>query len=79
MAYDYSKLRGRIKEKFGTQDNFAAALKLSASALSQRLNNVSKFTQDEIVLACHILQIRDADAFDYFLPTKFRKTEFKML
>ena len=22
MSYDYSKLRGRIKEKYGTQENF---------------------------------------------------------
>lgn len=73
MAYDYSKLRGRIKEKFGTQENFAAALKLSSTALSQRLNNVNKFTQDEIVLACHLLQIRDADAFDYFFTRKIQK------
>lgn len=73
MAYDYSKLRGRIKEKFGTQENFATALKLSATALSQRLNNISKFTQDEIVLACQLLQIRDADAFDYFFTRKIQK------
>lgn len=73
MSYDYSKLRGRIKELFGTQEKFADTMKISAVAFSQRLNNVTKFTQDEISDACQALNIRDADIRTYFFTRKVRK------
>ena len=48
MAFDYSKLRGKIKEVFGTQDKFAKALGISRATLSLKLNNISEFTQQEM-------------------------------
>lgn len=35
--FDYSKLRGRIKECFGTEKSFAKELGLTAPVLSSRL------------------------------------------
>ena len=66
MAYDYRKLRGRIKEKCGTQDNFSALLGLGRVSLSQRLNNQSEFSQDEIFKACDVLEINREDIPEYF-------------
>lgn len=66
MSYDYSKLKGRIKEVFGTQEAFAAAMGMSSAALSARLNNVNNFSQTEIDLACKLLHIPDGEIRSYF-------------
>ena len=39
MAYDYSKLLGRITEKFGTQARFSGAMGMSERSLSLKLNS----------------------------------------
>jgi transcriptional regulator with XRE-family HTH domain len=57
MAFDYSKLRGKIKEVFGTQAEFAHAMGLSSVSLSAKLNNTTMFTQAEINRACELLHI----------------------
>lgn len=74
MSYDYRKLRGRIKERFGTQEKFAEVLRMSPVALSQRLNNVTKFTQDEISKSCQLLAIPDAEIRFYFFTRKVQKS-----
>lgn len=66
MSFDYSKLRGRIREMFGTEGAFAKAMTLSQQTLSTKLNNKVLFTQDEIKSACSILQIETADIPAYF-------------
>ena len=66
MSYDYRKLRGRIKEICGTQDSFAEKLGIGRVTLSQRLNNMSEFTQDEIYKACDILEIESKEIPIYF-------------
>lgn len=54
VKYDYSKLRGLIKEKYGTQNNFAKAIGISNTSLSQRLANKVPFNQIEISKACEL-------------------------
>lgn len=66
MAYNYSKLLGRIIEKFGSRAAFARAVNMPDSMVSRKLNNKSKLTQDEIELWRRVLQIPEADAFIYF-------------
>jgi transcriptional regulator with XRE-family HTH domain len=70
MTWDYSKLRGRIKEICGTQDNFAERLGMGRVSLSQRLNNMLEFTQDEIYHACDILSIDMQEIDTYFFTLK---------
>ena len=71
MPYDYSKLRGKIKEVCGTQDCFAEKLGIGRVTLSQRLNCQSEFTQDEILKACEILRIdKSMDISTYFFTLK---------
>ena len=48
MAYDYSKLNGRIVEKCGTRANFAEMMGLSERTISLKLNNKISFKQPEI-------------------------------
>ncbi len=66
MRWNYAKLRGKIKEVFGTQDAFAEALGIGRVSLSQRLNNLLEFTQEEIFKACGLLDIAVNDIPDYF-------------
>jgi hypothetical protein len=79
MAFDYSKLRGKIKEVYGTQDNFAMALGIGRVSLSQRLNNILDFSQDEIHKACNILGINTEEIPMYFFKLKVQKHELSKL
>lgn len=54
---DHSKLRGLIREKFGTQEAFAQAIRVSACAVSQKLNGRSEWSADEIRRTCEVLGI----------------------
>lgn len=75
MSWDYSKLRGRIKEKFNTIDNFAEALGMSRTSLSQRLNNQLEFSQNEIAKAMFLLDEDEANMVDFFYTPKVQKDE----
>jgi transcriptional regulator with XRE-family HTH domain len=77
-SFDYSKLRGKIKEVFGTQDKFAKALGIGRVSLSQRLNNILDFSQEEINKACEILGISKEDISIYFFTLKVQKHEQKI-
>lgn len=66
INYDYSKLRGRIKEKFGTQENFAEAIKIGTVSLSKRLNCSLEFSQNEINRAVDVLSIPRESITEYF-------------
>lgn len=66
LTWNYSKLRGKIKEVCGTQDVFAEKLGIGRVSLSQRLNNQLEFSQDEIFKSCEILGIKSEDLSLYF-------------
>lgn len=66
VKYDYSKLRGLIREKCGTQSNFAKAIGISGTSLSQRLNNSVPFTQTEIMIACKLFGCTISEADEIF-------------
>lgn len=70
MTFNYSKLRGRIREVFGTQDRFAEAMGRSNTSISQKLNNKSEWTQTEINRAVEVLGIDDVDISAYFFAQK---------
>jgi len=72
VEFDYSKLRGKIRE-FGRQDEFAEALEISTTTLSERLNNKSEFTQKEINKACEILKISTDEIPAYFFTPKVKE------
>lgn len=66
MTWNYNKLRGRIKEICGTQDEFADRLGIGRVSLSKRLNNQLEFTQAEMFKSCEVLSIPDNELSDYF-------------
>lgn len=80
MKFNYSKLRGKIREVFGTQEVFAEKLGIGRVSLSQRLNNILEFTQQEIFKSCSLLEIPLEEISLYFFclecsETRTSKTE----
>lgn len=73
MPFDFSKLRGRIVEKFGTCGNFATTMGKSKVWVSTRLNNVVPWSSDEIAEVCkpEKLDIAPEEIPDYFFTPKF--------
>lgn len=71
MAFDYSKLNGRIREKMGTQEALARAMGISRSSLSLRLNNKIEFEPSEMLKICELLEIdKENDITPYFFTQK---------
>ena len=70
MSYDYGKLRGKIKEVCGTQNDFSEKLGIGRVSLSQRLNNQLEFSQNEIFKSCEILDIDKEEIPIYFFTLK---------
>lgn len=68
--YDYAKLKGKIKEVFVTQENFANTLGIGRTSLSFRLNNKQEFSQNEIKKSIDILKLNDIDIPVYFFKLK---------
>lgn len=66
MAFNYNKLRGKIVEVFGTQDNFAKKLGISTNALSRKLNNKISLSQKEVIQWAELLGICEKDYKAYF-------------
>lgn len=70
MSFDYSKLSGRIVEKYGTQMNFADAIGLSERSVSLKLNSKIGWKQSEIMRICEALEIGIDEIPDYFFADK---------
>lgn len=74
MQFDFSKLRGRIIERFGTCAAFAEAAGISTSVLSYRLDSKTYFTMPEIYrfIQPDLLDIPAAEIGVYFFALKVR-------
>lgn len=66
MTKDFSKLSGKIVEKYGTQYNFAVALGLSERSLSLKLNNKVGWRDEEMERAIDLLDLDLNDIPAYF-------------
>jgi len=62
----YGKLREKIKAAFGTIGDFAAAMDKDRSTISNKLNGLSAWSQDEIEKSCKLLGISMNEVYDYF-------------
>ena len=66
IKFDYSKLKGRIIEKCGSQKVFAGLLGVSEGTLTSKMNGYTYFAQDEILRSISILEIEPVYVSDYF-------------
>lgn len=72
IHFDYSRLRGRIIEKFGSFTAFAVATGQKKSNLSSKLNNKARISSEEMLAwsAPDKLDIAPAELYVYFLTPK---------
>ena len=68
--FDYSKLRGRIKEMYGSEGAFAAQVGMSTVSLSSKFNGKSRFTQDNIKACAKALNLKGDEIGIYFFTDK---------
>jgi len=70
MVFDYSKLKGRMKEKGFTQEDVAKHVNKGKSTISLKLNNQSTFMQDEMAIIINLLDIPKEQIKEYFFTEK---------
>lgn len=68
LEFDYSKLKGLIREKGETQESIAEKLNMSKSSFNQKINDKQRFTQTDICKLVDILDIVDLKG--YFFSIK---------
>ena len=66
--YDYNKLRGLIRQYFGTQLKYAKFLGIGMTTMQSRLNGETFFTQPEIQ--------KSIEAFNLTTATEIEHTFF---
>ena len=64
--YKYKKLRGRIIEKFETQEKFAKEVGISETALSKKMQCKTGISQSDICLWSKLLEIKPEEYGAYF-------------
>ena len=66
MARYYGRLRGKIKQVFGSMELFAEACGKSLSIVSKKLNGKIKITSEDIEEWCKLLVIPIESVHEYF-------------
>lgn len=66
MTYKYRKLRGKIVEKYGSQEKFSEVLGISKNSLSLKLNGKTGFSQADIIKWSGLLDIDVSEYGEYF-------------
>lgn len=64
--YLYSKLKGRIVERYGTQGNLANKIGISKNSMSKRLTGKTEFSQSDMEQWAELLEIDRKDYGEYF-------------
>ena len=75
IIFDYSFLRGKIKEDYRTEKEFVETLKkkglkISTGAFNSKINGKVSFTQTEIYFICELLKIPFNEMSIYFFKNK---------
>lgn len=66
MLYSYRKLKGRITELYGTQAAFSKAIRLSVNSVSKKLTGKTEFSQSDVEVWAHLLNIEKKDYGEFF-------------
>ena len=75
--FDYSKLNGRIVEKFGTRGAFASLMQVSLASVCKKLSGKNQWKQAEIAKAAMLLDISTSEIPAYFFTPKVQISEQK--
>lgn len=71
--YDYSKLRGRIKEKLGTEREFSSKIGRTQNYVSKVFSNGTYFGQEDITNGAEVLDIPISEIGLYFFTPEVHK------
>lgn len=74
IIFDYSKLNGKITEKFKRQNLFIEKISMSAPTFIRKINNGGYFSQDEMEEILNVLGISLNEIPNYFFVKQVRKT-----
>ena len=78
MKYNFDKLKGKIKEIFNTQNEFAEAMNMAPNTLSSKLNNQFDFSSSEISRAIDLLNIQSKEeAWNIFFTKQVENNSTK--
>lgn len=78
MKYNFDKLKGKIKEIFNTQNEFAEAMNMAPNTLSSKLNNQFDFSSSEISKAIDLLKIESKEeAWNIFFTKQVENVSTK--
>lgn len=70
MEFDYSKLKGRIIERYGSQGAFVNELPIGNVAFTQKMKGRVAFKNDEIMNMAEKLDIDKHEIPNYFFCLK---------
>ena len=73
MPFDYSKLAGKITERYGTRGSFATAMGFSSRTMSLKMSGKVPWKQTEIARACSLLSVSDREIPSYFFAEKVQR------
>lgn len=68
--FDNSKLLGRIKEIYGTQQKFGNEMGWSHTTTTKKLSNIATLSQSEIHKIVSLLGLNESDISLYFFTQK---------
>lgn len=66
MELQYRKLKGRIVEKYGSQEELAKAWGITRQAVSKKMTGKTRFSTDDIVKLVNLLDIPKERIGEYF-------------
>lgn len=72
LRFDYSKLKGRIKEVLGTQEKYAMGIGCSLTSANLKLNNQAEFSQKEMYQSMIVLKLDTELVTEYFFTREVR-------
>ncbi len=75
VRYDYSKLRGLIKEKLKTEGEFARRIGRSHNYLTKVFNGQTYLNHRDIAMGAEVLEIPKEDIGVYFFTKEVHKNE----
>ena len=70
VEFDYSALRGKIREKLGSEGILASLIGMDKATLSKKLNNKSEFTQLDMAKIMDALGEAYSQITRYFFTPK---------
>lgn len=74
MSFDYSKIKGKIRELGLTQSEYAKYIGITEQTLNMRFKNKRPFTQPEIAMTMQLFDEPIENVKQYFFTKKVKKT-----